>query len=88
MPYTVVFSKLAQEKFDRLIHTNRKLGKQVAQAIDRIAADPDIGEFLKGKDWKGCRKYRSGDYRIIYRIEHAKLIVYLLTMGNRKEIYR
>jgi len=85
--FTVVLSKLAQEKFDRLIHADRKLGEQLARAIERLAAHPELGEFLKG-EWKGYRKYRTGNYRILYRIEHAKLIIYIITIDNRKDVYR
>ena len=85
--FTVVFSKLAQEKFDYFIHADRKLGEQIAKAIDRIALNPDLGEFFKG-DWKGYRKYWMGSYRIIYRIEHSKLIIYVITIDNRKDVYR
>ena len=85
--FTVVFSKLAQEKFDSFIHADRKLGEQIARAIDRIALNPNLGEFLKG-DWKGYRKYRMGSYRIIYRIEHSKLVIYIITIDNRKDVYR
>ena len=86
--YAVLFSNLARDKFDRLIASNRKLGEQIAKAFDRIAAHPEIGQLMKGVEWEGCRKYRSGDYRIIYRIERSKLIIYILTLGNRKNIYQ
>ena len=84
--YTVIFSKLAQEKFDRLLHADRKLGEQIAKAIDRIALNPHLGEFLKGNT--GYRKYRTGHYRIVYRTEHHRLLIYIITVGHRKEIYR
>ncbi len=84
--YTVVLSQLAQEKFDRFIHANRTLGEQLAKAIDRLALHPDLGKLLRG-EWKGYRKYRTGDYRIIYRIEHQRLLIYIITMGHRKDIY-
>ena len=85
--YTVVLSKLAQEKFDRFIRTDRKLGQQIAKAVDRLATNPHLGEFLKG-EWKGYRKYRTGDYRIIYRIEHQQLIIFIITIDDRKDVYR
>ena len=85
--YTVVLSKKAKERFDRFIQSSRKLGEQLAKAIDRLAVHPEIGEFLTG-EWKGYRKYRTGNYRIIYRIEHSKLIVYIITIGDRKNVYR
>ena len=49
--YNVILSKLAESKFDKLIHSDRKLGEQVAKAIDRVASNPDLGELLKG-EWK------------------------------------
>jgi mRNA interferase RelE/StbE len=85
--YTVVLSKLAQEKFDQIIHANRKQGEQVARAMDRLALHPELGEFLKG-EWKGYRKYRTGNYRIIYRVEHSKLVIYIITIDDRKDVYR
>ena len=85
--YTVVLSKSAQEKFNRFIRADRKLGEQLAKAIERLAAHPELGELLKG-EWKGYRKYRTGSYRIIYRIEHANLVIYLLTIDDRKDVYR
>lgn len=85
--YTVILSKLAQGRFDQIIQASRKLGTQIAKAIDRIAQHPELGEFLKG-EWKGYRKYRTGDFRIVYRIEHLKLIIYIITIDDRKEVYR
>ena len=84
--YTVVFSQLAKEKFDQFIRADRKLGEQLAKAIDRLAANPRLGEFLRGH-WKGYRKYRTGHYRIVYRVEHQRLIIYIVTMGHRKDVY-
>lgn len=86
-PYSVVFSKLAQEKFDRFIHASRKVGEQLAKAIGRLAMNPGLGEFLKG-EWKGYRKHRVGNYRIIYRVEHSRLIIYIITIDDRKDVYR
>ena len=85
--YTVVLSAQAKQQFDRLIHADRALGVRLSKAIDRLAAHPEAGEFLKG-DWKGYRKFRTGRYRIIYRIEHARLVVYVLTIDDRKDVYR
>lgn len=85
--YTVLFAKLAQEQFDHLAGGDRRVGRQLANAIERLALHPELGEFLTGA-WKGYRKYRAGDYRIIYRIEHARLVVYVITIGDRKDVYR
>ncbi len=85
--FTVVFSKRAEEKFENYIRSDRKLGRQIASAIDRLSLNPELGEFLKG-EWKDYRKYRSGRYRIIYRVERSKLIIYIITINDRKDVYR
>ena len=85
--YTVIFSKLAEERFDRIIRADRRLGEQIARAISRLAQNPERGKSLQGASWKGYRKYRSGNYRIIYRIEKVRLVVFVLTLGDRKDIY-
>lgn len=85
--YTVVLAKLAREKFESFLRADRKLGQQISRAIDRLAIHPELGEFLKG-EWAGYRKYRTGRYRIIYRIEHHQLIIYIITIDDRKDVYR
>ena len=87
MTYTIVFSKLAREKFDAYILADRKIGQQLARAIDRLGENPLLGEPLKGQ-WKGYLKYRTGRYRIIYRLEHQKVMIFIVTIDDRKDVYR
>jgi mRNA interferase RelE/StbE len=73
-----------------------KLDRVVAKRIisflrDRLAPldDPrSIGEALKGTRLGEYWKYRIGDYRIISRIEDNQITVYVIRVGNRREIYR
>jgi mRNA interferase RelE/StbE len=73
---------------------NSTLDKPVARRIskflyERVAQldDPrQIGERLKGplsEIWK----YRVGDYRLICSLEHVRLVVLVLRIGHRREIY-
>lgn len=72
------------------------MDKQVARRItafmrERVGAldDPrSIGEALKGSRLGAFWKYRVGDYRIIADIEDAALRVYVVRVGNRREVYR
>ena len=45
------------------------------------------GKSLRG-DMSGLWRYRIGDYRIICKIEDAKLVILALSVGHRKEIYK
>jgi mRNA interferase RelE/StbE len=67
----------------------KKLDKQEASNIlDQIENDlsehPASFPVLKGK-FSGLRKYRVGDYRVIYVILEADVVV--LRIGHRREVY-
>lgn len=85
--YRVQLTKQAEKTFETIMVSQPKMGARIAQAIDRLANDPTIGVSLKA-DLKGCYKYRVGSYRIIYQIEHSVLLVVVIDIGHRKEVYR
>jgi mRNA interferase RelE/StbE len=42
---------------------------------------------LKGK-YKGVYRFRIGDYRLLYKIEEKKVIVFIFDIEHRKDVYR
>jgi mRNA interferase RelE/StbE len=60
--------------------------RRIKKAIEtRLPHAPDLaGKPLKGT-LKGLWRLRTGDYRIIYRIEPRQ--VFILRIGNRKDVY-
>jgi len=74
----------------------RKLDAQHSKRIlkflrDRVATldDPrSIGKALHGSRLGEFWKYRVGDYRLICKIEDDLLVILVLRIGHRKEIYR
>jgi mRNA interferase RelE/StbE len=74
----------------------RKLDPQVAKRIltflrDRVGPleDPrSIGEALRGKELGNFWKYRVGDWRVIADIEDGVMLITVIRLGNRREIYR
>jgi len=73
-----------------------KLGPQQSKRIlkflhERVAPldNPrSLGQALQGSKLGEFWKYRVGDYRLICRIEGARLLILVLRVGHRKEIYR
>ncbi len=72
----------------------RKLDRQAQQEIlryfrERIATDEDPRRFGKplSRDLGGLWRYRVRDYRMIFNIEDNKLVVLVLRVGHRKDIY-
>ena len=48
----------------------------------------DIGEALAGARLGNYRKYRVGDWRIICDIQDSRIVVRVLRIGNRRDVYR
>jgi mRNA interferase RelE/StbE len=74
----------------------RQLDPQIAKRIlsylrDRIAPldDPrSLGEALRGKELGDFWKYRVGDWRIIADLDDGIVLITVVRIGNRREIYR
>ena len=47
----------------------------------------DEGNPLHG-ELKGLRSYRFGGYRILYEVRHGELLVIVIDLGHRREIYK
>lgn len=86
-PYKVQLTHQAEKAFEKLMKSQPHMAKHVAAAIDDLSLNPTAGIPLKGT-LKGCYKYRVGPYRIIYQIERALLIITVIDIGDRKEVYR
>lgn len=82
-------------RFDeRAVKELRKLGKQAQRDIisyldERIAVDEDPRRFGKGlrSDLAGLWRYRVGDYCIVCQILDGELIVLVVTVGHRRDVY-
>ena len=82
--FRAVYTKEAKKDIDKL---SLKKRRQIKESIERIADNPDIGKHLT-RELKGLSSYRCGDYRIIYRVHHKEILVIILTVGHRKDIYK
>ncbi len=85
MAYRVVFSRKAKRQFLDLPAIVRK---RLAPRIDSLARNP---RPLGAKRLSGTEDFyriRVGDYRILYAIEHHELVVLVVKLGHRKDVYR
>jgi mRNA interferase RelE/StbE len=74
------------KKLDRSIQA-RLLGF-LKQRVAPLENPRDLGEALTGATLGSYWKYRVGDWRIICDIQDRRLIVRVLRLGNRRDIYR
>lgn len=87
MTYTIVWSSAAR----RAIHQD--LPETVAAAclefiLGPLAENPRrVGKPLHGK-LEGLHAARRGEYRVVYRIEEARVVVFIAAVRHRRDAYR
>ena len=68
------------------------MAKRILKFLDeRIQGEEDprrIGESLQGSRLGEFWKYRVGDWRLICQIENGELVVLVLKIGHRSEVYK
>ena len=84
MPYTVHVRPAARRALRSLYPTDRR---RLVMTIELLADEPrpPAAKALRGRPaWR----VRVGDYRIIYEIIDDQLLVDVVTLGHRREVYR
>jgi mRNA interferase RelE/StbE len=66
----------------------RRILKFLSERLAKLDDPRSIGAALHGSKLGEFWKYRIGDYRLICSIEDKRLVVLVLRVGNRREIYR
>lgn len=79
--------KYTDEALKTIEGMDKIIKKRVKKGIEYLARDSKQGKMLT-RELRGRWSYRVGDYRIIYRIYHQELIIMVLAIGHRKEIYK
>jgi mRNA interferase RelE/StbE len=88
LAWTVEIGNVAERQLHKLDHTIRK--RILDYLFDRIEGCKNprhFGEPLKG-DKSGLWRYRVGDFRIICEFHENKLVVLVISVGHRREVYR
>ena len=81
--FEIVFRGPAK-KFLKKIKTNEQ--KLIISKIKKLKDNPYLGERLSG-NLHGFYKLRYDKYRILYKIREQELIIYVMNIGHRKNVY-
>ena len=89
MSYKIEFSARAARDFKKLAKTNKAMAIKIKDAIAELAEEPRPRgvETLTGTN-PSLQRIRVGDFRVIYEIKEGELLVWVVRLGDRKEIYR
>jgi len=84
MKYTVLIERYAQKQIMKL---DKQIIPAIKSAIASLADNPRPYGYKKLKGEEAFR-IRVGDYRIIYEIDDGKIIITVVSVGHRKDIYK
>ncbi|MBI4738514.1 type II toxin-antitoxin system RelE/ParE family toxin [Candidatus Woesearchaeota archaeon] len=81
--YKLIYSPSASKQLEKLEHNMKG---RIITALERLRIRPESCDIKKLIGMHGYR-FRVGDYRIIFDMEKEKLIILVLQIGHRRNIY-
>ncbi|RLB98059.1 MAG: hypothetical protein DRH90_22425 [Deltaproteobacteria bacterium] len=85
MGYSVEFRPAVLKRLKRL---PRKDLRRIKKRIDDLAENLPPPATTKMKGSNSFHKIRTGDYRIIYEIHEDRLVILVVKIGHRKDVYK
>nr|WP_276976831.1 type II toxin-antitoxin system RelE/ParE family toxin [Ferrimicrobium acidiphilum] len=83
--YSVSYLRRADKELDKL---PSKLARHIVQEIQTLKENPRGSNCKPLKGFHGVWRLRVGDYRVIYSIKDEQLLVLVVEVGHRREVYR
>jgi mRNA interferase RelE/StbE len=83
--YTISYKPSAAKAFAKIHPQDRR---RVKDTIESLAENPRPPQGVQLVGGDGEWRVRAGDYRIIYDIEDHRLVILVLRIGHRREVYR
>jgi mRNA interferase RelE/StbE len=88
MPWTVELTASAERDFADLDHpVRRRVQRFIDERLLTRENPRELGEALTGR-WTGYWRYRVGDIRLIATFEDERLVIVLVYIRHRREVYR
>lgn len=84
--YSVVFTKSAVKEISRIDSNADR--ERILKRIHDLSVNPRPDGSKKLKGFQDRYRLRQGDFRVLYEIRDRILVVTVIEVGNRREIYR
>ena len=81
--YKLIYSEKALKQLKKL---DAKISDRILKTLERIKIRPH--HFVKSLSDSPYSRLRVGNYRLILDIQNNKLIILILELGHRKNIYK
>jgi mRNA interferase RelE/StbE len=89
MAWKIEFSAEADRELSKLDgEVIKRILKFLQERVAKLDNPRSTGNALQGPRFGEFWKYRVGDYRLICKIEDARVVVLVLRIGHRSDVYR
>ena len=89
MAWTIEFDEQARRQLKKLdARTAQRLYAFLRDRVALLDNPRQLGKALQGSDLGAFWVYRVSDYRIICDLQDRRLVVLVVALGNRREVYR
>jgi len=85
MRYVLEFTTSAIREFR---HLDKQLQRRITEKVTALCEDPFPPGSKKLKAQPEHVRIRVGDYRVIYRIDGRRVVIVIVRIGHRREVYR
>ena len=85
MTYRIEVHRTAAKALRKITKPDQK---RIAEKIDSLTEDLPDPETTKMKGNNPFHKVRVGDYRIVFEIQDDILVILIVKIGHRKDVYR
>lgn len=83
--YRLVYRKSVKKELHKLPSTDRKI---IVKKITGLAKNPHPNNSTKLKGSVDLYRFRHGNYRVIYKIENSILIITIVRVAHRRDVYK
>lgn len=84
-PYRI---ELTRDALRTLAKLDKPVRRRIQVAIDKLADDPRPAGMTALRGAPGAYRVRVGDYRIVYALHDDRLLIVVIDIGHRREVYR
>ena len=85
--YAIDYAPSAAKELAKLDTKTRKRVITVIESLAKTPVPPGV-DYMHQKEFRGAYRVRAGDYRIIYEVHHGRMLVFVIKIGDRREVYR
>lgn len=83
--YTVVFSKSADKSLSAL---DKQTQQRILEKLKELKTNSKNLDIKKLKGHDALYRLRVGQFRVVYTIQHEQIVIYIVVVGHRRDVYQ